>query len=48
MVDGSGSAEDKFFNITSYGRSTVRFESDVAAEHDQNQVLERIFIAKAL
>ena len=47
-VDGAGIEEDKFFNITSYGRGAVQFVSDEANEHDQIAVLEQIFTSKAV
>ena len=46
VVDGAGVEEDKFFNVTSYGRGAVRFVADEAHEHDQAELLEEIFTAK--
>ena len=47
-VDGAGIEEDKFFNVTSYGRSAVQFVSDEADQHEQVAVLEQIFTSKAV
>lgn len=46
IADSHGIIEKLYFNVTSYGRSSVTFEEE--EDVDQIQILEAVFTAKAI